>query len=81
MTQLLKETTISAKGQIVIPAEMRAALHLVPGDKLVLSQQGRSITLERFDDVLDALEGKYANPNRSLAAELHEERQAEVRKK
>lgn len=81
MTQLLKEATISAKGQIVIPAEMRAALHLVPGDKLVLSQQGQSIMLERFDDVLDALEGKYANPNRSLAAELHEERQAEVRKK
>lgn len=81
MTQLLKEATISAKGQIVIPAEMRAALHLVPGDKLVLSQQGQSIMLERFDDVLDALEGKYANPDRSLAAELHEERQAEVRKK
>ena len=81
MTQLLKEATISAKGQIVIPAEMRAALHLVPGDKLVLSQQGQSIMLERFDDVLDALEGKYANPNRSLAAELHEERQAEVLKK
>ncbi len=81
MTQLLKEAIISAKGQIVIPAEMRAALHLLPGDKLVLSQQGQSITLERFDDLLDALEGKYANPNRSLAAELHEERQAEVRKK
>jgi AbrB family looped-hinge helix DNA binding protein len=81
MTQLLKEATISAKGQIVIPAEMRAALHLVPGDKLILSQNGQAITLERFDDVLDALEGKYANPNRSLAAELHEERQAEVRKK
>jgi AbrB family looped-hinge helix DNA binding protein len=81
MTQLLKETTISAKGQIVIPAEMRAALHLVPGDKLILSQNGQAIMLERFDDVIDALEGKYANPNRSLAAELHEERQAEVQKK
>lgn len=81
MTELLKEATLSAKGQIVIPAEMRAALHLAPGDKLILSQQGKSITLERFDDVLDALEGKYANPNRSLAEELHEERQAEVRKK
>ena len=81
MTELLKEATLSAKGQIVIPAEMRAALHLAPGDKLILIQQGKSITLERFDDVLDALEGKYANPNRSLAEELHEERQAEVRKK
>ena len=81
MTELLKEATLSAKGQIVIPAEMRAALHLAPGDKLILSQNGQAITLERFDDVLDALEGKYANPNRSLAQELHEERQAEVQKK
>ncbi len=81
MTQLLKQTTMSAKGQIVIPAEMRVALQLAAGDKLILSQNGRAITLERFDDVLDALEGKYANPDRSLAAELHEERQAEIRKK
>ena len=41
MTELLKEATLSAKGQIVIPAEMRAALHLAPGDKLILIQQGK----------------------------------------
>jgi antitoxin PrlF len=81
MTQLLKEATISAKGQIVIPAEMRAALHLEPGDKLILSQEGKSITLERRSDILKSLRGKYATPGRSLAAELHDERQAEVRKK
>ncbi len=81
MTQLLKEATISAKGQIVIPAEMRAALHLLPGDKLILSQQGNSIMLERRSDILKSLRGKYATPGRSLVAELHDERQAEVRKK
>ena len=81
MTELLKEATISAKGQIVIPAEMRAALHLAPGDKLILSQQGKSITLERRSDILKSLRGKYAIPGRSLAAELHDERQAEVAKK
>jgi antitoxin PrlF len=81
MSELLKEATISAKGQIVIPAEMRAALHLSPGDKLILSQQGKSIVLERRSDILKSLRGKYATPGRSLAAELHDERQAEVRKK
>ncbi len=37
--------------------------------------------LEPREKLLDSLRGKYATPGRSLAAELHDERQAEVAKK
>lgn len=77
----IKEITVSAKGQIVIPAEMREALDLGPGDKLIVRQEGQRITLERRDAVLNALEGKYALPDRSFSAELHAERRTEASRK
>ena len=40
-----------------------------------------SAALEAREKLLDSLCGKYATPGRSLAAELHDERQAEVAKK
>ena len=72
-----KEITVSAKGQIVIPAELRQALELATGDKLMIRQEGQAIILERRKSILDAIEGKYAIPGRSLAEELHNERRAE----
>ncbi len=73
----VKEITLSAKGQIVIPVDLREALALEAGDKLIIRQDGQALVLERRRDVLDALQGKYATPVRSLAAELHDERRAE----
>jgi AbrB family looped-hinge helix DNA binding protein len=77
MTASTREITLSAKGQIVIPADLRVALELEIGDKLLIRQSGQSIILERRKDVLSQLRGKYATPGRSLAAELHDERRAE----
>ena len=73
----VKEITLSAKGQIVIPVDLRAALALEAGDKLIIRQDGQALVLERRRDVLNALQGKYASPDRSLAAELHDGRRAE----
>ena len=73
----VKEITLSAKGQIVIPADLREALELEAGDKLIIRQDGQALVLERRRDVLNALQGKYASPDRSLANELHDERRAE----
>ena len=73
----VKEITLSAKGQIVIPVDLREALELAAGDKLIIRQDGQALVLERRRDVLNALQGKYASPDRSLAAELHDERRAE----
>ena len=48
-------TTIGEKGQVVIPAEARKALKLVPGEKLLVFGMGREMlalsklsNLERF---------------------------------
>jgi AbrB family looped-hinge helix DNA binding protein len=77
----VKEITLSAKGQIVIPVDFREALALEAGDKLIIRQDGQALVLERRRDVLDALQGKYATPGRSLANELHDERWAERAKR
>jgi AbrB family looped-hinge helix DNA binding protein len=77
----VKEITLSAKGQIVIPADLREALGLEAGDRLLIRQDGQALTLERRQNVLGALEGKYAMKNRSLSKELSEERRAEAKRK
>ena len=38
-------TTLSSKGQVVLPSVARAKLHLVPGTKLECTIQGDSIVL------------------------------------
>lgn len=40
------EVTISSKGQIVIPKDVRDALGLKPGEKLQLGWAGRRLTLD-----------------------------------
>ena len=40
------EITISSKGQIVIPKDVRDSLRLKPGEKLILSREGRRIFLD-----------------------------------
>jgi AbrB family looped-hinge helix DNA binding protein len=39
-------TTVSTKGQFVIPAEMRAALGIKPGTRIAVTREGSTITLQ-----------------------------------
>jgi AbrB family looped-hinge helix DNA binding protein len=39
-------TTVSTKGQFVIPSEMRSALGIKPGTRIAVTQDGAKITLE-----------------------------------
>jgi AbrB family looped-hinge helix DNA binding protein len=39
--------TLSTKGQLVIPSRFRKALHLKPGDTLVLALEGQMLVLRR----------------------------------
>ena len=40
------DVKVSSKGQVVIPKDVRDALHLCPGSTLRLTWRGRQITLE-----------------------------------
>lgn len=56
------EATLSIKNQIVIPREAREALHLSPGDKLLISVQGDAVViLPRPASLTDALSGLAKN--------------------
>ena len=45
-------TTVSTKGQFVIPSEMRTALGIKPGTRIAVTQDGAKITLEPVTDEL-----------------------------
>jgi len=54
------------QGRLVIPAEVRAALGLVPGDRLHLHMAGPRLVLERQQDAVAEL--------RALASDVPESR-------
>ncbi len=41
----MKTTTLSSKGQVVLPRQVRSILHLSPGMKLICEVQGDSVVL------------------------------------
>lgn len=67
---------LGQQGRLVIPAEVRSALGLAPGDQLHLRLDGRSLVLERPRDAASELRGLASRvPNtRSLVEELLSER-------
>jgi AbrB family looped-hinge helix DNA binding protein len=58
----LRITKVGAKGQIVIPNELRAALKLEAGDAMIVQLEGTRIVLERRRTVILSLVGKYVQP-------------------
>jgi AbrB family looped-hinge helix DNA binding protein len=74
---LMDATLVLGKqGRLVIPADVRAALGLSPGDRLRLRLVGHSVVLERPQDAAGELRGLASRipKNRSLVDELLEER-------
>lgn len=71
---------MSSKGQLVIPADIRQALGIEPGTKIVLTvREGqiilRPITVKLIDDLMGMFAG-----GASMADELQRDRRAEDKK-
>jgi AbrB family looped-hinge helix DNA binding protein len=70
-------TTVSTKGQFVIPSEMRKQLGIEPGTRIAVSLQGTRIVLEPVSDKLvDETRGILAG-GPSLSQLLREARREE----
>ena len=67
---------LGQQGRLVIPAEVRAALGLAPGDQLHLHVAGSRLVLERYKDAVEELRAIAANVprSRSFVDELLAER-------
>ena len=74
------EVRLGAQGRLVIPAALRRALNLAQGDRLVLRKVGKSLVLERREEVLNRLQDRFRHipPEVSLADELIADRRAEA---
>lgn len=68
------------QGRLVIPADVRAALGLTPGDRLHLHLSGQRLVLERQQDALAELRALGSNvpKTRSLVDELLAERRLDA---
>jgi antitoxin PrlF len=71
---------LGQQGRLVIPAEIRKALGLAPGDPLHLRVAAGRLVLERPQDAVSELRrlGAAVPPGRSLVEELLAERRAEA---
>ena len=74
------EVQVGAQGRLVIPAALRKALNLKPGDRLVACQEGDRLVLERREVVVKRLQGLFAHipGDVSLVDELIAERRSEA---
>jgi AbrB family looped-hinge helix DNA binding protein len=72
-------TTVSTKGQFVIPSEMRASLGIKPGTRIVVIQEGSRIVLEPVsEELVDKTRGLFSGKP-SLSDELKRQRRRKDR--
>jgi AbrB family looped-hinge helix DNA binding protein len=71
-------TSVSTKGQFVIPAEMRTALGIRPGTRLAVTQEGSRIVLEPVSEALvDKTRGMFRGKPSSFAELKRQRRRKE----
>jgi AbrB family looped-hinge helix DNA binding protein len=73
-------TTVSTKGQFVIPSEMRSALGIKPGTRIAVTQEASRIVLEPVsEDLVDRTRGMLAGGQSLTKSLLRERRRAKDR--
>lgn len=67
-------------GRVLVPVELRRALGVTPGEALVARVVDRQLVIERREDALHRLQGRFAGipAGVSLADELIADRRREV---
>jgi AbrB family looped-hinge helix DNA binding protein len=74
------EVQLGAQGRLVIPAHLRKALDLKPGERLLARREGESIVIERHSSLVKRLQARFAHISKEvcLADELIAERRMEA---
>jgi len=70
-------TTVSTKGQLVIPAEIRVSLGITPGTRLTIRQEGSRIVLEPVSKKLIAKLRGITTGGHSMTDQLLQERRSD----
>lgn len=78
----LNSVQVGPQGRIVIPAHMRRALGIGPGEELLIRAEDGKLVLEKREQVLKRVQSWFAQvlPDASMADELIAERREEARK-
>ena len=73
---------LGKQGRLVIPAVLRRALGLRPGDRLIARQEGDRIVLEKREEILSRVKRRFAvvPAQVDLVEELLAERRAEAQR-
>ena len=73
---------LGKQGRLVIPAVLRRALGLRPGDRLIARQEGDRIVLEKREEILSRVKRRFAvvPAQVDLVEELIAERRAEAKR-
>jgi AbrB family looped-hinge helix DNA binding protein len=76
------EVQLGPQGRVVIPARLRQALDLKPGDRLVARMVGDSIVLERPENMVKRMQERFAGVPAcaDLADELIVDRRNETKR-
>ena len=82
MAEQIHEVRVGPQGRLVIPASIRRAMGIVPGEILIARTKDGQLVLEKPDQIMARLKKTFDNvpPDISLADELIAERREDVQR-
>ncbi len=69
---IIKTVTVSEKGQISIPMDIRKQLAVEKGSKLVIILKGKKLLISKADDISQLIEDNFADTARRSEHSLRE---------